>query len=112
MGTKHSPNQYHATHDHTSEHDHTNHAIYLQPDHTYHDPSSQNDRSSHEHSSKGYPTFFTSSSEPADTSDPQKNGGGKSLMLNTGAMMRAAVLPLVIGLYEHDLVDIFGGEDH
>ena len=38
--------------------------------------------------------------------------GAKNIILNTGGMVAGAVLLLMIGLYEHDLIYLFGGDHH
>ena len=39
-------------------------------------------------------------------------GGLKNLILNTGGMVAGALLLLMIGLYEHDLIYFIGGDEH
>ena len=39
-------------------------------------------------------------------------GGLKNLILNTGGMVAGALLLLMIGLYEHDLIYLLGGDNH
>ena len=39
-------------------------------------------------------------------------GGFKNLILNTGGMVAGALLLLMIGLFEHDLIYLFGGDPH
>ena len=39
-------------------------------------------------------------------------GKVKNIVLNTGGMVAGAVLLLMIGLYEHDLIYLLGGEHH
>jgi zinc transporter ZupT len=39
-------------------------------------------------------------------------GGLKNLILNAGGMVAGALLLLMIGLYEHDLIYLLGGDNH